>query len=78
MRSYHLQPTWIDLEGLMLSEISQMENDKYYMISLEQGILKTKHNKMKNQKGKEIRLVVPCGNGWEKGQLEEGGQRYKF
>ena len=26
--------TWMDLEGIMLSEINQTENDKYYMISL--------------------------------------------
>ena len=26
--------TWIDLEGIMLSKISQMEKDKYCMISL--------------------------------------------
>ena len=26
--------TWIDLEGIMLSEISHTEKDKYYMISL--------------------------------------------
>ena len=26
--------TWIDLEGIMLSEISFTEKDKYYMISL--------------------------------------------
>ena len=26
--------TWIDLDGIALSEISQMEKDKYYMISL--------------------------------------------
>ena len=26
--------TWMDLEGIMLSEISQTEKDKYYMISL--------------------------------------------
>ena len=26
--------TWMDLEGVMLSEISQTEKDKYYMISL--------------------------------------------
>ena len=24
--------TWIDFEGIMLSEISQMEKDKYHMI----------------------------------------------
>ena len=29
---------WMDLEGIMLSEISQTENDKYCMISLMCGI----------------------------------------
>ena len=30
--------TWMDLEGIMLSEISQTEKGKYYMISLTCGI----------------------------------------
>ena len=30
--------TWIDLEGIMLNEISQTEKDIYYMISLICGI----------------------------------------
>ena len=30
--------TWMDLEGIMLSEISQTEKDKYHMISLVCGI----------------------------------------
>ena len=30
--------TWMDLENLMLSEISQTEKDKYHMISLICGI----------------------------------------
>ena len=30
--------TWMDLEGIMLSEISQTENDKCCMISLIRGI----------------------------------------
>ena len=29
---------WMDLEGIMLSEIRQSEKDKYYMISLICGI----------------------------------------
>ena len=29
---------WMELEGIMLSEISQKEKDKYYMISLTCGI----------------------------------------
>ena len=31
---------WMDLEGIMLSEISQTEKDKYYTISLYMGNLK--------------------------------------
>ena len=30
--------TWMDLDGIMLSEISQTEEDKYCMISLICGI----------------------------------------
>ena len=30
--------TWMDLEGIMLSEISQTEKNKYYMTSLICGI----------------------------------------
>ena len=30
--------TWVELETLILSEISQKEKDKYYMISLITGI----------------------------------------
>ena len=30
--------TWIDLEGIMVSEISQKEKDKYCMLSLTCGI----------------------------------------
>ena len=30
--------TWMDLEDIMLSEISQTEKDKYYMMSLMCGI----------------------------------------
>ena len=33
--------TWMDLEGFMLSEVSQMGKDKYCMISLVCRILKT-------------------------------------
>ena len=29
--------TWMDLEGTVLNEISQMEKDKYHMISLKCG-----------------------------------------
>ena len=30
--------TWVNLEGIMLSEVNQTEKDKYYMVSLICGI----------------------------------------
>ena len=30
---------WMNLEGIMISEISQREKDKYHMASLKRGIL---------------------------------------
>ena len=41
MRKEEILPfatTWMDLEGIMLSEINQTEIDKYCMISLIHGI----------------------------------------
>ena len=37
-----LVTTWMDLEGIMLSEINQSEKDKYHMISLIHGLERTK------------------------------------
>ena len=45
-----LAATWIDLEGIMLSEISQKEKDKYYMISLICGTKKIKQTSEHNKK----------------------------
>ena len=36
--------TWMKLEDITLSEISQIEKDKYYVILLTCGILKKKPN----------------------------------
>ena len=36
--------TWMELEGIMLSEISQTDKDKYYMISFSCGIKKIKQS----------------------------------
>ena len=43
--------TWMELEGIMLSEISQSEKDKKHMISFICGIEETKL--MSRGKGKE-------------------------
>ena len=41
MKSCHLS-TWLDLEDIRLGETSSMEKEKYHVISLIYGILKTK------------------------------------
>ena len=38
--------TWMDLEIVILSELSQTEKDKYHMTSLICGILKNGTNKL--------------------------------
>ena len=42
--------TWMDLEGIILSEVSQTEKDKYCMISLIRGILKIQQTSEYNKK----------------------------
>ena len=50
--------TWMNLENIMLGEISQTENDKYCMIS---------HMESKNAELKQSRLVV--ARGWGVGEM---------
>ena len=49
-KAVEIQPSptiWMDLEVIMLSEISQTEKDKYCMFSLICGILKNKTQRNK-------------------------------
>ena len=55
--------TWMDLEDIMLNEISQMEKDKYHMISLPCGRFK-KTTKTNKHIDTENRLVVTRWEGW--------------
>ena len=69
-RSCHLQPTWMDLEILILSEVSQSEKDKYHMISLICGILKNDTNELIykteiDSQLKKTNLWLPKGEGGE-------------
>ena len=48
--------TWMDLEGIMLSEISQTEKDKYCMISLICGICKTKQINKHEKRETELQI----------------------
>ena len=41
--------TWMDLEIVILSEVSQTEKDKYHMISFRCGILKNGANELINK-----------------------------
>ena len=56
--------TWMDLEGIVLSEISQTEKDNYHVIFLIYRI-----NKKAELMETENRLMmVARGKGWEGGQ----------
>lgn len=50
---------WTDLEGVMLCEISQTENDKYHLISFTSGLLK-----VKQRNKEEIDLQTLTTNCW--------------
>ena len=43
----------MDFEGIMISEISQKEKDKYYMVSLICRIIKVKHDTEYDNKKKQ-------------------------
>jgi len=48
--------TWIELEGIMLSEISQSEKDKYHTISLMWNLRnKTKAQRKKRERERQTR-----------------------
>ena len=48
--------TWMDLEGIMLSEMSQTEKDKYCMIALVCEISKIQQTSEYNQKEADLQL----------------------
>lgn len=60
----------------MLSEISQIKKDKYYMISL---IWESKNKQTNKNKfiDTENRLVVARGRGWRVGEMGKRGQKVK-
>ena len=65
-----LAATWMELETLFLSELSQKEKDKHHMISLVSGIqYKAQMNLSTEKKIMDLwnRLVVAKGEGREWG-----------
>ena len=74
--------TWMDFEGTMLSEISQMQKDKYCMISLIGGIEKKmrqtfEYNKKGADTDTENKLVVMSGM-MESGRLRQEACNKKY
>ena len=71
-----LAATWMELEILILSEVSQKEKDKYHMISLISGISYMAQMNLSTEKkimALENRLVVAKGLGREWGRLGAWG-----
>ena len=61
--------TWMELEGIMLNELNQMEKEKYHLILFTCGLLKKKKNtpKQKNEfRNAKSSLVVSRGSMWSK------------
>ena len=61
---------WMDLEGIMLSEISQTEKEKYCMISLTFGIYKIKLVSITKQKPTHRYREQTSGYQWGEGKGE--------
>ena len=66
--------TWMDLEIIILNEVSQTEKDKYRMISLICGILKKKTNELiykteTDSQTQKTNLWLPKGKGGGKDKL---------
>ena len=66
--------TWMDLEIVILSEVSQTQKDKYHMILLICGILKKKKKRTYLQNRNRLtvlenELMLPVGKGEGEGQI---------
>ena len=73
--------TWMELETLILSEVSQKEKDRYYMISLISGIENATQMNISTEKkivDLENRLVIAKGEGEGVGYWEFGVNRCKL
>ena len=69
-----IETTWMDLEGIMLSEKSQTEKEKYCIVSFIYGVLKNETDEQtKNQKQKQTTGMVTRGegDGYQRGRWVE-------
>ena len=63
--------TWMDLEIIILSEVSQTEKDKYYIILLLCGILKMIQMNLSTKEKQTHRLRKQI-YGYQRGKVGEG------
>ena len=68
--------TWMDFEGIILSETSQTEKDTYRMDSLVNGIKNKQTNKQTSQAHRYREWICGCHR-WVD-EMGEGGQKYKL
>ena len=55
--------TWMELEGLMLNELNQIEKEKYHLVLFTCALLKKKKKKQKNEfRDAKNSLVVSRGS----------------
>ena len=74
--SYPFHPSWMELESIMLSKISQAVRDKYHMISPLTGTLSTEEKSKQNiTRNTEIKnnLIIARGE-WRRDSGEKGFQ----
>jgi len=63
MKKVPFAATWIELEGIMLSEINQKEKDKYLLLTCRNYKIQqtSEYNEKKNQTHRYRELVVTSG-----------------
>ena len=62
--------TWVNFEAIMLSEISQMEKDKYIWFSHTWNIKNSKINKPSKKKQVDTETEEPLAEGKSRGESE--------
>ena len=60
-QSFEIAKTWMDLRGILLSEVNQTEKDKHHVISLIYGIYKQNKSKIKQNQEQAHRYRQQAG-----------------
>ena len=57
---------WMELEGLMLNELNQIEKEKYHLVLFTCALFKKKKKQKNEFRGAKNSLVVSRGSMWSK------------